>query len=489
MKLRNFFYFFILLALLMAGLFTPATAQGIEQWTLPRQIPNYDDTARAPFLAADRNRTVHAFSYEAVSPVRSAIVYRKWSVETGWSPRVDIILPDLGSGINTIQGAFADNNGVLHLIYYNGAEKEGDIMYSRALASIADRATSWSVPIPVGKGGGPLPFAGLTGDENGRLLIVYSGQINGIGLYQVHSEDSGNTWSEPSPIYIINEENLWPSSIRFTWDDTGQIHMVWSIVNDTGVGTEVHYARTDPSTYQWTNEIVLARREEGEYSTQWPSIITNGDDLIVIYQDSFPATRWMVRSQDGGETWQLPVRPFPQVGEYENAILLKDGSGTIHMILGNRTSEPEIHGMWHSRWLGDGWAPLEPLISGPITPTFDPSAPQAIISQGNVLLATWWHNVRKEDLSGAWYSYAYLDAPELPVVPLPSPTPISTRAIEDAAPGVSTNLNITPPAENDFASRPQPIMNPATPIFIGLAPVAILIGLLLVLSRRDNLPR
>jgi hypothetical protein len=148
--------------------------------------------------------------------------------------------------------------------------------------------------------------------------------------------------------------------------------------------------------------------------------------------------------------------------------------------------------MWYSRRVGRQWLPLEPIISGPSTSAFDPCCPQAVISQGNILLATWAHNVRAEFLTGAWYSYTILDAPELPVVapaspPMATSTPTAVPS-ETAAPAASPTA--TPRTFTGSQAAPRPGGNPSTPILLGMVPVVGFVALLILgrLTRRSDGP-
>ncbi len=473
---------FILVIGLLAGAPLLGSAQAIEQWSVARQIPDYDSIARAPYLVADHNATVHAFSYETISGSLSAIFYRRWTAESGWSPKVDVLIPTLGSGTQTIQGVFLDETGVIHLIYANFTDTGGEIYYSHALASQADRATAWSAPEVIGPSAGPLPFAALTGDAQGRLVMLYGSKQAGSGLYEAHSLDGGLTWSAPRLVSLYLNRTQWPASIRMDFDDQGRLHAVWGVVNAAGTGDEVRYARLEADFSAWTLETVLAKREGNDYSTTWPDIISSGDLLMVIYQDSFPATRYMRISRDGGQTWSLAVRPFPEIGEYENAILLKDNQGNIHMVLGDRTVDPEIHGMWYSRWLGRSWTPLKAITSGPVTSSYDPSAPQAVMVQGNLILAVWWHNVRRDLLSGAWYAYTYLDLTPDSRTPLPQATEVPTETPSAAEHTPQSALTPSP----QINPRSAGDQNPAIPIMAGLVPVVIGLPLVLIFLRRKS---
>ena len=115
-------------------------------------------------------------------------------------------------------------------------------------------------------------------------------------------------------------------------------------------------------------------------------------------------------SKNNGETWTPPERPWPHIGEYENAVFLKDGKGRLHTILGNRDGDC-CHGMWHAMYVDGEWQELVSIIEGPKTIDFDPSAPDAVMSQGNLIMATWWMD--SKDRNGAWYSYATIDDVEM----------------------------------------------------------------------------
>lgn len=484
----------LILLALIGTLILPPAAPLVAQyhWSLQQRIPDYDDEARTPYLVADQNRTVHAFNYQPVGDREMAIFYRQWTVEQRWTTPVDILLPDTNVP-DSLQGVFLDRAGTLHLIYFagyhiGGNQLRGTINYSRARAANAGRASAWSTPRAVGEGAGPQTFAALAGDDRGNLIIVYSGQREGIGLYEVHSADGGDTWSEPVIVSLVYEEERWPMAIQLDMDRQGRLHAVWSLVNANGSGEEIYYAKLEADQVQWSEPILLAARDEGDYDANWASIIVRRDELFVIYHDGFPPTRWMRRSTDGGQTWTAPVRPFPHQGTYVYAVLLTDSNEVLHMILGNRTTDvPAIYGMWHSVWLGEDWSALEAVVSGPNTAHFAPENPQAVISQGNTLLVTWDNDIPRDHLNGAWYSYTILDAPELPVVPLPNPTATPTPPATATPTKLPPTPTPTPRAvlsgQSEDLAATTGMNNPAAPVIVGVAPVALLIAVAIVVQR------
>lgn len=474
--------------------FEPAKAQsGMGSWSVAKQIPNYDPVGRAPVMAADQQGQIHAFNDQRVGVTRDMVIYyRTWNLEQGWTTPVDIIYR--GRLLNSIaQDALVDEWGTLHLLFFEGDPNAGTLQHASAPASEARQARSWSRPGLVVEGAGPISSAVLLSLRRDNLTVLFSGQVEGYGLYMVHSDDQGVTWSEPETIYLTGGEKQWVAAIRADVDESGRLHVVWGVVNDDGTGDAVYYARFIPETDRWDQLTTLATREGSDYSTTWPDVIVDEDGrIIVVYMDSFPATKFFRVSKDGGETWSVPVRPFPHEGEYEHPVLLKDSNNVVHMVLGNRTpgnlatGALSIHGMWHSIWQNERWSDLRPIVTGPKTIYFDPSAPKGVISMGNTILASWWHDTSNEYRSGAWYSYVILDAPELPVsTPLiPTLTPTATSRVTEAMPEAEKTL--TPTAVNPDGQEDKPRTGGSTnssTILFSLIPVFLLFSAIIIYRR------
>lgn len=400
---------------------TPALAQDSEtlDWSYPVQIPQYHKDSRPPVLVADLNNQIHGFTVDTSPDGGSAIVYRKWTEDIGWQIPVDIILPPR-QGTAKILGVEIDQDDVVHLVAFYGDIFGAGLYHIFAPLAYADRGLSWSEPALIADAPGPLAEGMLVSNESGQMHVVYQGGRVGLGLYEVFSEDGGLTWSDPVTLYLSSSENALPSAVDVYLDDQETLHAVWSIWNaQLGVGDELFYSQRVSGSAGWTIPTLIANRTGREYESDWGAITAAGEELLIVYQDSFPAAKFMRRSTDGGLTWTDPERPWPHIGEYENAVFLKDGSDRLHTILGNRDGDC-CHGMWHSVYEEGKWKPLEPLIFGPKTIDFDPSAPDAVISQGNLILATWWMD--SKDRNGAWYSYAKIGDVE-PFAPQPIQEP------------------------------------------------------------------
>ena len=422
-------------------------------------------THAPPLLVADQDGTIHAVNVQPLEGqgLRRAVFYRRWTLEAGWSRPNDILLSGPDGNLRVL-GMRLDRNGYLHLIYYAGGEGRESVLHTQAPAINAEDARVWSPPLVLGENAGPLASGGMTATDEGEFTVVYTGRLLGIGLYEVKSTDFGNTWSSPQIVDLVYQANNWPTAVQLIQDESQELHLAWSVVNERGNGEGVYYARRSPQG--WTAPYMLAERNETDYSVTWPSLQMNSDGrLIVIYQDDFPATRWMRLSDDAGTTWSEPIRPFPHEGEYEFARFATDSAGILHLFLGNRIGNPADHGMWHSTWQGNGWSPLRPVTSGPRTDDYDPSAPEVAIVQGNVILLTWWHNVPTAE--SAWFTYGILDSPALERRPLPVPERTPTPVQESA---FSSNVATSPPAlptpvpivPSGFRANDHPIENQTT---------------------------
>ena len=461
-----------------------------RQWTSPSRIPGYDESPDTypPYMVADQNRVIHAFNSQWFDD-QLAIVYSQWSYDLGWTTPTDILLSPLKKQAR-ILGAYLDNKGVMHVVFFGGDDIEANIYYAYALTPEASIAPAWSEPEIIGEDAATPTIGALLGDNEGNLHVVYSGRNVGKGLYATHSVDGGTSWSEFAPIFLTYDDQLFPWALQLQFDQSDRLHALWTVNNISGNGDAIFYARRQDAgspDSMWETPILFA--EAAGYEADWPSLVSYNDELLVVFNNSQPATRWMSRSLDGGTTWTEPIRPFPHIGEYGHANFLIDSANRLHIILGNRTNDnPAQHGMWHAVWQGDHWSELTPIVSGPRTLDFDPNKPKSIISQGNRLLATWRTDEALEP-NGIWYSVLTLEVPELPIVPLPVIAQPTTQAVQ-VAEALPTSIPASEPAPDfgdDFVLDSS-ANNLAQSLALGMIP-AVLFVLLIVIIHRFRLTR
>ncbi|GAB4544527.1 MAG: hypothetical protein Kow0063_38280 [Anaerolineae bacterium] len=471
-------------------------AQEPYRWSPDQRVPDYLDDTYTPFLLADQNRTVHAFANQWVGDENSqlAIVYRQWSLDGGWTAPVDILLSPVGGA--QILGAFLDQEGMMHVAFWGGEARAASLYYARAPAANAGRAPAWSSPRLVGEGLSYPPSGALVGDDKGNLVIVYSGNRDGNGVYESHSSDAGDSWSEPAPIFLTYDPDLVPFSVRATMGHSGQLHAVWNVVTFEGNDKSVHYARLDVASQQWSDPVLLEERidKEGFFGPSFPVVADAGDRLVVMYNSGNPDTGGPVAagrpvqrvrlSNDGGRTWRGAETPFPNhLGRSGEHSLVVDSNNVVHALFMQRIETSVngvptvIDGPWHSALSGNNqWS--EP---NNFRATWSPHDLRAVVSQGNVLLVTWRQDPG-EGQNGVWYSYTMLDAPELPVVPLPTPSPTPTATATPApTPPSPTPTPMRPASISQEPASGRPAGAPAIPLVLGLVPVVLLLaGIILV---------
>lgn len=441
----------VLVLSLWAGQPEPAAQANGGGWKRPQGIPGLVETTpdQYPVFVAEPTGKLHVFHSQFVRG-NLVILHSSWNSGVGWTNPVDVILSPVGQA--RLIGAFLDNAGMMNVFFWGGEEGNADMYFTQAPIQQVDSTTAWTQPVMIGTNAITPTSAAVVSDGQGLIVLVYSGNEEGNGLYNVNSYDGGLTWTAPTPIFLAASDLLWPSAIQMIYTDDNKVYAVWGLGDITGNSRNIHFAAWDGEQRSWNSPVVLANAVEFEADT--PSIIEHDGGLMVIYHNDFPTTRWMVRSSDGGETWTAPARLFDHVGSNGRAELVEDGAGRLHMLFGNRVGTPPTHGLWHSQWINNAWSVPEPIVSGPQIRAgengeegFDPSMAQAVVLRGNLLFVAWRH----DPVAGpkhVWYTYTTLDAPEI----LPTPSP--TTAVEDLPTVVASAETQAAPAIDEPTPNP-----------------------------------
>ncbi len=486
--------------LFIVGLLTWAShplvleAQTNLQWAVPQRIRGIADDSEPPYIVADQNRTLHAFSTQWAGVAGRgdlAVFYSQWSPLRGWSAPVDVLLSPHAQQA-TVLGAFLDVRGILHVIFFGGVAESAEIYYAQAPAAMASQAKAWSMPLMVGAHAGSLMSGAIAGDAQGNIHILYTGNGEGNGLYAIRSSDWGNTWADAKAVFLTGSDSLWVYGTQATIDSQGQLHAVWTVDNKAGNGDAVYYVRLESDHVRWSLPTVMQTRRDCSYEADWASIIPYKDQVIMVYNCGNPATRWVRRSTDGGRTWSLPTQPFALVGETGPMALAIDSNNVLHGVLANRTSDNRLYGLWHTTYNGDTWSAPKSITTGPRTNDFDPSRPRAVMSQGNLLAVVWRNDPGPDMTPMLWFSYAKVEAPELPEKPLPTPVPAPIITANPAATPTVGRVNGNPTRVVPVVRTPQfdpgaPVLvdnRPDTGIVIAVLPVLLLVVVLLFVRLR-----
>lgn len=495
---------FISLILIVSGI-PRVSAQTLDQWTADQRVPGYLDDTFTPFLLADQNRTVHAFASQWVSngdgDRQLAIVYRKWSLMGGWTKPIDILLSP--SGEARIESAFIDSSGMVHVIFWGGDSKSANIFYSHAAIENADESTAWSEPVVVGEGAIEPSSATMAGDDQGNLVVIYTGNLEGNGLYATRSRDDGRNWSEAKPIFLTYNSKLVPYSVGLYMGQTGLLHATWNVVTNTGVDESLYYARYDLAQDRWTEPLSLSQRVDmpDYFGPSFPAIVGNGQDLIIMYNNGNPFTGRLVPtgrpvqmvglSSNNGENWKAPEVPFYQLlGRSGEHALIVDGDHVVHALFVQRIESIEngkykiLGGIWHSTFQDGFWSNPDLLLT-----SIAPHDVRAVVCQGNVLLVVWREDPG-EGKNGIWYSYAVLGSPELPVIQPPNqvPAPVATETSVSSSEPLTASTAPVETLTGNLGNAPSAsAMNPASPLIVTIVFVSVvLLGIIFVYGYRKT---
>jgi hypothetical protein len=505
-----------ILLIIVSRVHLTVEAQQPIHWSPYERIPGYADDTLPPYFIADQNRTVHAFTSQWVGDDdrQLAILYRQWTLAKGWTDPVDILLSPIGEA--RMYGAFLDQTGIMHVIFFGGDDQYANIYYTRALAANAGNAQAWSKPESVGWNAITPSFAAFAGDNKGNLVIVYSGNIDKVGLYAIYSSDAGDTWSEPTPFFFdYSGELVVPAFINIYMGKSGQLYAVWNMVNQKGHNTSSHFARLDVDSRKWSEPIEFTEGIgiEAGMGIMNATVIEYNNKILVRYNngippDGVPPSEWLQESSDGGQTWTAPLRLFPgHVGRNGIASFVIDSNDVLHILFamrmpttinGNYTA---IGGIWYSVLQGSRWN--QPILVAKDGDRGDQGSlaaydAKAVISQGNVILVTWRGDPGQvPGGNGVWYSFATLDTPELPVVPLPT-MPAASSTVPTAMPTATNTAIITTPIPTPYSSSGKINLNneppassstnnPTAPLIFAIMLVVLLIVVIIVIHRLNYL--
>lgn len=326
----------------------------------------------------------------------------------------------------------------IHLVWSNDAH---EVVYSRTPLNSATQLRKWTEPYGIVTNS---YYSNISADKDGILYVIYTTadfETMKNGIYYSISSDFGKTWSLSKTILEI-KTNV-PSTIaaQFIVDGRGRYHVVYAVRSITiGEYSALGYLRSTDAGKRWETPLT--------FSPDFPNASMNvigeysfGDDEIHLTYDL--PSRLHQWSYDGGETWSqpAPIENGPTIGWASGGYnhLVKDSSGVLHVVFASAA------GVYHSTWNGSSWGVAEQIDQ----PSFDPHDQQLVLCQGNRLSVSYHGNDFHSEI---WYSEKFLDIPNIPQ--LPNPTPILTSTptatlIEDTIliteTPIPTKISIGPP--------------------------------------------
>ena len=469
-------------------LFTQTVAPNPVAWSKPVRISTQGQWAGSPAVAADSRGVIHVMwserdPTEQLAAEGSVLMYARFDGQN-WTQPQDVLTSLQLGGTEAVQLAYTPN-GLLHAVWGTGGS-DSQLMYARAPACCADKATNWSKPVVLGL---PMNLAPtFTTDNLGRLHIACASADSGNISY-FRSDDSGTTWNVrrevQGKVRVGDETPAFPS---IAVDRMGRVHLAWSMY--PWPGRFVLYARSDDGGENWTDPQIIDRFDSNEYFSDayGPILISvaattspDGVDRVhLIWAGAPTVERNYIFSEDGGKTWSQQYLVFPEITKAGRAgfnPMLMDSAGTLHA-----TSFA-----YHSMWLGTGWQSVSTIFN------LLSSAEQqvSVLSLGNQLNVAWQDKWPDAAIPGTVsFAYGIASAPRsspqpLPEVPrellLTQPVPPGVIPIMPFAPTPTRRVPTPAPTLPVINTDPTRLnLNPLDASLVGLIPILVFLTVVII---------
>lgn len=423
-------------------------------------------------LVAAPDGSLHAFWGVGVPEGKSAIYYSHSDGQT-WSEPVDVLV---GPNIDRANGdlsAAIDRRGYLYVLWHNGG-----LYYSRAHLSEAAYPQGWLDPVPIAA---EANTSALFIDDDNRLHVAFTEGGSRIAVLYARYDANGRREAGPVRVSDLLSEAAGYPDILVDFD--GILHLAWGQFElpSGWPATGVYYANSADggSTWSWPTQL-------GSGAQGHPALVQRASgEIHLVSLAGLGEGRYYTWSLDSGQTWQ-PARPFSpteisglNVGFPRFAI---DSSQQLFLCMGGGPGGRDDVNC--TRWAGTGWESLVPVAQGVF--------PSLAISGGNRLHLVY------TDGDTLFYMQRQTDSlattlhavPTAPVESVPRILAIAqlTYGVEVPLDRVSgTTWPIpgpvpTPGPQGAYGRGMKDWM----PVAIGILPAFVIVGVVVLLSRRSN---
>ncbi len=420
----------VLWAVATAGLTATAVrAQAAAPtWSQAETLTDLAQNAALPAAAVDRMGLVHmvwagnAPGEEQLRGTERLIYYSVWDGKA-WSTPQDVII---SPGVILAMALCADSSGSLHLMWESGSQ----LLYARRVRS-SDGEAGWTDPLPLDEVGIiPGQFSvDIAADAGGKLHVALAEEARRI-LY-LSSEDEGETWEQQ---LVFENEDHQVAEPQLLVDHQQRLHIVWASYAAGGWPPRgIFYSRSEDGGQTWEVPAPLSpeepfakpsitEREPNEIHVVWSGTSGDAGDRRGRYHD------W---SLDGGHSWSgmSPISGLPFTLGSTLHGLIADAAGRLVLVSG-------IDEVMAAVWSGQSWsAPAR--LSGPLAEDTECGSVDAVAVLGNRIMA-YYHCSQPVTSAGSigsiWVNWLTTDAPPAEALPY----------AVDARPG-SAAAGATPP--------------------------------------------
>ena len=321
------------------GLTQRRSTDGGQTWTAPQVVLSALTHCEGPWsFSTDQAGRLWLIS-RATAPSTNVVTVAFWD-GTGWSEPHDVTFAffddrtQLSTNLNCLNLSIGGASAGLI-----GCDAGGDVWATRNTISLDQWLPGlqqiWSEPqILSGPTGmvAPANIPDTMADAKGQVYAVWSqltsdSDVMGTELYTAAWRDG--RWSNGSRLIPGNapETNAAQATAyqagqaTIAADNRDRVHVAWSGGAAGEIFTSWAYARDLGSGQRWSE---ATRLSPASTLGQWPDMVADprGDNLYVIYTLPFNEQRgvYLSVSQDGGQTWQPPIKVFDAAAAGWNSV-------------------------------------------------------------------------------------------------------------------------------------------------------------------------
>ncbi|MGE3152286.1 MAG: sialidase family protein [Nitrospiraceae bacterium] len=301
----------------------------------------------------------------------SGLFYRR-SLDEGETWSQDHLITSDGELHLTDSLAASGHN--VYIVYLRNLHRERDWCCERTLGDIylrrsSDGGLSWTPEQRLTAGAGAFRLSMAVTDS--RVDLVWSDFRNGQWqIYYLRSRDAGVTWNTGQPIVLVGEHDTGRAQVASVGE---AIHIVWSNAPHDHAPCytmrhcpEVYYLQSIDGGDTWSR---LTRLTFDQPFSGRPDIAVISDTVLVSYDEDKDNNesheQHLLRSSDGGRTWEPSVRLSTAPGVSDHGSLIAS-NGTVHLAWhdGRDPDNMEIY-YRYSTDRGLTWSAEENLSRGP----------------------------------------------------------------------------------------------------------------------------
>jgi hypothetical protein len=327
-------------------------------WSNPTTITESGEIAFSSSIASDDEGNAHLVWSQMEDPSATingmTLQYARYDGKN-WS------LPLLVFGQPVLNVASPSITIFENRLYLTWVDRiSGEIHFTSATADRATNPREWMPPkiLPIPRQGGESPDIVVTSD--GTIHVVYAIPINEYrGIYVVSSIDDGETWSDPVLVFdAVGSGFSMVSQPQIVAKDDDNLHLTFTrhSLSSNNQVTGLFQVQSDDAGESWTDARIIS-----EGNITWSDVKVTKQGLIhILWQESGGGRHvlWHEYSRNNGRTWSNKGSAQNTMIRPELSSLLEDSNGQIHLLQISK-DEKESLSLKHWVWKEPQWSVAE----------------------------------------------------------------------------------------------------------------------------------